>query len=71
MITALMMEAVRTSETSAYPSETTRRYILEGSNLHSRSRENLNLQETTYSILLDPEHEFRKYEHDIKAKTTA
>jgi hypothetical protein len=29
-----MMEAVRTSETSAYSNETTRRYIPEGSHLH-------------------------------------
>jgi hypothetical protein len=27
-------DAVRTSETSVYPNETTRRYIPEGSNLH-------------------------------------
>jgi hypothetical protein len=33
---ALMMEAVRTSETPVY-SETTRRYIPEGSNLHSQA----------------------------------
>jgi len=36
-----MMEAVRTSETSVYYNETTRRYIPEGSNLHTRRRENL------------------------------
>jgi hypothetical protein len=40
-IIALMMEAVRTSETSVYPNETTQSYILEGPNLHTRSRENL------------------------------
>jgi hypothetical protein len=40
-ITALMMEALRTSETSVYPNETTRRYMPEGSNLHTRRRENL------------------------------
>jgi hypothetical protein len=34
------MDAVRTSETSVY-SETTGRYIPEGSNLHTRRRENL------------------------------
>jgi hypothetical protein len=33
IITALMMEAVRTSETSVYSNKTTRRYIPEGSNL--------------------------------------
>jgi len=32
---------VRTSETSVYCNETTRRYISEGSNLHTRRRENL------------------------------
>jgi hypothetical protein len=36
-----MMEAVRTSETSVYSNQTTRRYIPEGSNLYIRSRENL------------------------------
>jgi hypothetical protein len=34
------MKAVFTSETSVY-SETTRRYIPEGSNLHTRRRDNL------------------------------
>jgi hypothetical protein len=37
---ALMMEAVHTSETSVY-SETTWRYISEGSNLHMCCHENL------------------------------
>jgi hypothetical protein len=36
-----MMEAVRTSETSVYSNETTRRNIPEASNLHTRRRENL------------------------------
>jgi hypothetical protein len=36
----LMMEAVRASETSAFSKETTRRYIPEGSNLHTRRSEN-------------------------------
>jgi hypothetical protein len=36
-----MMEAVRTSKTSVYLNETTRRYILESSHLHTRRRENL------------------------------
>jgi hypothetical protein len=34
------MEAVRTSETSLYSNETTRRYIPEGSNFHISRREN-------------------------------
>jgi hypothetical protein len=38
---ALMMEAVRTSETSVHSNETTRRYIPEDSKLHTRRRENL------------------------------
>jgi hypothetical protein len=37
----LMMETVRTSETSVYFNETTRRYIPEGSNLYTCRRENL------------------------------
>jgi hypothetical protein len=36
-----MMETVRTSETSVYSNETTRRYIPEDSKLHTRCRENL------------------------------
>jgi hypothetical protein len=36
-----MVEAVSTSETSVYSNETTRRYIPEGSNLHTLRRENL------------------------------
>jgi hypothetical protein len=40
LIIVLMMEAVRTSETSAY-SETTRRYIREGFLLHNFYRVNL------------------------------
>jgi hypothetical protein len=39
-IITVMMEAVRTSETSVY-SKATRRYIPEGSHLHTRRRENL------------------------------
>jgi len=38
---ALMMEAVRTSETSVNFNVTTRRYIPEDSKLHTRRRENL------------------------------
>jgi hypothetical protein len=35
------MEAVRASETSICSNETTRRYIPEGFNLHTRRRENM------------------------------
>jgi hypothetical protein len=38
---ALMMEAVRTFETSPYINETTRRCIPEGYHLHTRRHENL------------------------------
>jgi hypothetical protein len=41
VIIALMMEAVRTSETSVYSKETTKHYIPEASNLHTRGHENL------------------------------
>jgi hypothetical protein len=37
----LMMEAVRTSETSVYSNETTWRYIPEDSHFHTRRRKNL------------------------------
>jgi hypothetical protein len=38
---ALMMEAVRASETSVNPHQSTRRYNPEDSHLHSQRRENL------------------------------
>jgi hypothetical protein len=37
-----MMDAIRTSETSVYSNETTRRYIPQSFHLHARRRENLN-----------------------------
>jgi hypothetical protein len=40
-ITAVMMEALRTSETSVNFNVNTRRYIAEDSKLHTRCRENL------------------------------
>jgi hypothetical protein len=36
---ALIMEAVRISESSVYSNETTRRYMTQGSSLHTRRRE--------------------------------
>jgi hypothetical protein len=39
--TALKIEAVRTTETSLYSNQTTRRYMPEGSNFHTRRRESL------------------------------
>jgi hypothetical protein len=57
MLIALTMEAVRTSETPVYFSETTRRYIPEGCHLHTRGRQNLI---SHYFILfqsLDKKHE--------------
>jgi hypothetical protein len=41
IIIAMMVEAVRISETSVHPNETTKRYIPEGSKLHTRGSENL------------------------------
>jgi hypothetical protein len=41
IIRALMIEAVRTSETSVYFHDTTRRSIQEGCHLHNRRREKL------------------------------
>jgi len=41
IVIALMMEALRTSETSAYYRETTRHYIPEGCLPHTHRRENL------------------------------
>jgi hypothetical protein len=45
---ALIMEAVRTSETSVYFKETTWRYIPESCHLHTSRRENL--QSHTFCI---------------------
>jgi hypothetical protein len=42
-VIALVMEAVRTSETSVNIYVTTWKYIPEGSNCHTRRRENLKL----------------------------
>jgi hypothetical protein len=47
-ITALMMEAARTSETSVNVYQTTRRYNPEDSHLHTRLRENLKSQATGF-----------------------
>jgi hypothetical protein len=41
-----MMEAGRISETSVYSNVTARCYTPEGSNLHTRRRENLNYHKT-------------------------
>jgi hypothetical protein len=41
LITALMMEAVCTCETSVYFDRTTRRYVPEGCHFHTRRRDNL------------------------------
>jgi hypothetical protein len=46
----LMMEAVRTSGTSVYSNETTRRDIPESSHLHTGRRENLKSQTGTWLI---------------------
>jgi hypothetical protein len=43
MIMALIMEAVRISETSVYSNETARCYIPEGCKLHEKSQYNLSL----------------------------
>jgi energy-coupling factor transporter transmembrane protein EcfT len=43
-IKALMMQAVRTSETSVYYNATTRCYNPEDSKLHTRHRENMKSQ---------------------------
>jgi hypothetical protein len=40
-VITLVMDVVRTSETSFYSNETARRFIPEGSHLHTRRRENL------------------------------
>jgi hypothetical protein len=47
---ALMMEAVRTSETSVNFNVTTRRYIPEDSKLHIRHHENLKSHNTIHII---------------------
>jgi hypothetical protein len=44
----MVMEAIRTSETSVYFNETTRRYIPEGCHLHTRRRKNLKFHKRDY-----------------------
>jgi hypothetical protein len=46
-----MMEAVYLSETSVYLKDTTRRYIPEGCDIHTRHCENLNSHKITPSFL--------------------
>jgi hypothetical protein len=41
IVYTLMTKAARTSELPVYSNETTRRYMIEGSHLHTRRRENL------------------------------
>jgi len=48
------MEAVRTSETSVYSNETTRRYIPEDSKLHTHRREDLKCHTVTLISFTDP-----------------
>jgi hypothetical protein len=48
----MMMEAVCTSETSVYFSETTRRYIPEVYQLHTRRRENLNSHFVIFTVFI-------------------
>jgi hypothetical protein len=50
VIRAMMMEAVRTSETSVHFNVTTRRYIPEDSKLHTRRRENLKSHIETWPL---------------------
>jgi cell division protein FtsL len=49
---ALMMEAVRTSETSVYFKHTTRRYISEGYHLHTSHRDNLKSHTISISLTI-------------------
>jgi hypothetical protein len=51
---SLVMEAVRTSKTSANIYLTTRQYIPEDSKLHTRRRENLKCHNTLYTFLSSP-----------------
>jgi hypothetical protein len=51
-IITLKMEAVRTSETSVYSNETTRRYISEESHLHTRLRENLKSERLCLNVFI-------------------
>jgi hypothetical protein len=48
---ALMMGAVRTSETSLYFNDTTRRYIPQGCHLHTRRHENLKYHKKCFPFL--------------------
>jgi hypothetical protein len=56
---ALMMEAVRTCETSVHSDETTRRYIPEDPHIHTLRREKLNSQCYSRNV-----YEQNDYRHD-------
>jgi hypothetical protein len=56
-MSALMMEAVRTSETSVKFNLNTRRYIAEYSELHTRRRENLKSHKEGNSCEMDKRKE--------------
>jgi hypothetical protein len=69
------MEAVRTSETSVYSNETTRRYIPEDSNLHTRHRKDLKSHIFVYSLFNDAlsvsntiQRRMKDYEYMINSK---
>jgi hypothetical protein len=61
---ALMMEAVRTSETSVNFNVTARRYIPEDSKLHTRCRENLKSHVCIYvrQFVIKPVEKYHVYD---------
>jgi hypothetical protein len=59
------MEAVRISATSVYSNETTRRYIPESSNLHTRHRENLKSHNPE-----DLQHRLHRRRQNLKSRAS-
>jgi hypothetical protein len=60
-VRAMMMESVRTSETSVNFNVTTRRYIPEDSKLHTRRRENLKSHKCIFFISIKRLKDISKY----------
>jgi hypothetical protein len=61
---ALMMEAVRTSDTTGYSNETTRRYVPRGYHFHTRCRENL---KSHIAITNDATQLHRHHSYNLKS----
>jgi hypothetical protein len=69
MMEALMIVAVRASETSVYFNETTRRYIPEGCHLHTSRRENLKMTYVGYVRKIKTGHPKQLLDEELNRHT--